>query len=201
MTKLEFQAALAGRLTGLPDEERQKSIDFYMEMIDDRLEEGMSEEEAVASLEPVEVIAREILCDQPLGDLLRARASGLDGGKKRSALQTTLLILGFPLWFPLLLTAVILVLCLYLIIWCLIVVVYAVVAALGLSALAAVVAGFVFVASHPASCLFCIGVGAVLAGLCIFAFFGSRVLSLWLIQGTVRLGRWIKSLLIRKERS
>ena len=201
MTKLEFLAALAGRLSLLSQEERQKSIDFYSEMIDDRLEEGMSEDEAVASLEPVEVIAREILCDQPLADLLRARTSVSAGTKRHSVLQTILLILGFPIWFPLLLTGVILVLCVYLVIWCLIISVYAVVAALGLSALTAVVTGFVFIASHPASCLLCIGAGAVLAGLCVFAFIGSRALSLWLIQWTVRLGRWVKSLLVRKERS
>ena len=175
MTKLEFLTTLAEQLSSLAGEERQKTLDFYNEMIDDRLEEGMSEEQAVASLEPAEVIAREILCDQPLPDLLRARASqAQDGSKKRSALQITFLVLGFPLWFPLLLASGIVVLSLYLVIWCLIVAIYAVVAALGVAALAAVVGGFFFLASHPASCLFSIGAGAVCAGLCIFAFLARR---------------------------
>ena len=48
MTKLEFLTTLAEQLSSLAGEERQKTLDFYNEMIDDRLEEGMSEEQAVA---------------------------------------------------------------------------------------------------------------------------------------------------------
>ncbi len=201
MTKLEFLTALAGRLAMLAGDERQKTLDFYGEMIDDRMEEGMSEEEAVASLEPVEEIAQEILCDQPLPNLLQARADAASKApRRRSALQITLIILGFPLWFPLLLAGGIVVLALYLVVWSLIVALYAVVGALGIFALMGVAFGVWQMFLNPASGLFLVGAGVISAGLCIFAVFGVQELSIQLIRLTTRLGRWVKSLLIRKER-
>ena len=50
MNKAEFLAALRERLSGLPEEDFNRSVDYYTEMIDDRVEDGMSEEEAVACL-------------------------------------------------------------------------------------------------------------------------------------------------------
>ena len=50
MTKKEFLARLRRGLAQLPPEEREERLAFYSEMIDDRMEEGLSEQEAVASL-------------------------------------------------------------------------------------------------------------------------------------------------------
>lgn len=202
MTKLEFLTSLSSRLAMLGEEERQTTLDYYGEMIDDRLEEGMSEEEAVAGLEPVEDIAREILCDQPLPSLLRARANANAAGTKRySALQITLIVIGFPLWFPLLVAGLMVVLALYAVIWSLIIAMFAVVAALGISALFGLVFGFFSLVSQPASGLFTVGAGVLCAGACIFSFYGAQSLAVQLVRLTAKLGRGIKSLVIRKERS
>ena len=48
MNKQEFLSALQNALAGLPKKDRQKTLAFYSEMIDDRMEDGMTEEEAVA---------------------------------------------------------------------------------------------------------------------------------------------------------
>ena len=45
MTKIDFLLELSDRLEGLNEEDRDQSCQFYGEMIDDRIEEGMSEEE------------------------------------------------------------------------------------------------------------------------------------------------------------
>ena len=59
MNKRAFLEEL-GRLTGaMPGQERQKLLDYYEEMIDDRVEEGIPEEEAVAALGDPADIARE----------------------------------------------------------------------------------------------------------------------------------------------
>ena len=50
MNKQTFVEELRARLAALPEDEREKLIDYYGEMIDDRVEEGLSEEEAVAAL-------------------------------------------------------------------------------------------------------------------------------------------------------
>lgn len=54
MTKAEFLAALK---RALPEDEAEQTLAFYNEMIDDRMEDGMSEEEAVAAMGPVSQLA------------------------------------------------------------------------------------------------------------------------------------------------
>ncbi len=60
MSKWEFIDELCRRLRLMPVEEAQRTVMFYSEAIDDRIEDGMSEEEAVASLGSVDDIVREL---------------------------------------------------------------------------------------------------------------------------------------------
>lgn len=48
MTKQEFLTQLEENLLGLPQNEIEERIIFYSEMIDDKIEEGYSEEDAVS---------------------------------------------------------------------------------------------------------------------------------------------------------
>ena len=73
MDKLNFLMALEEALSQLPEEDRRASIEYYTEIIDDRMEEGMSEADAVASLGSVEKIAEQILMDMPLGKLVKSK--------------------------------------------------------------------------------------------------------------------------------
>lgn len=57
MNRQTFIRELEQRLAALPEDERTKLVDYYAEMIDDRVEEGLSEEEAVAALGDVADIA------------------------------------------------------------------------------------------------------------------------------------------------
>ena len=64
MTRAQFLNELYRRLPGLTQEQAEQHLTYYAEMLADRMEEGMSEEEAVASMEPVDVIAQRILQDE-----------------------------------------------------------------------------------------------------------------------------------------
>ena len=66
MTKQEFLDKLQAGLSGLTESDAQERLTFYSEMIDDRMEEGKSEAEAVAALGDVDVIAEQIIADIPL---------------------------------------------------------------------------------------------------------------------------------------
>lgn len=44
MTKREFTVRLGSMLSGLPKRDIDERISFYCEMIDDKIEDGMSEE-------------------------------------------------------------------------------------------------------------------------------------------------------------
>ncbi len=61
MTKADFLEALRNCLRALPDADAARSMDYYIEIIDDRMDEGMTEEEAVAAVGDPADVAREIL--------------------------------------------------------------------------------------------------------------------------------------------
>lgn len=105
MNKQEFLAALARELEPLPREERERTLTYYGELIDDRLEDGQDEGEVIQSLGAPKAVAEELLGEeeQPL-----APNRGL------RVWLIVLLVLGFPLWGSLLLTAAVMVLCVFL---------------------------------------------------------------------------------------
>lgn len=61
MTRVQFLNELYRRLGGMSKEAAEQHLTYYAEMLADRMEEGMSEEEAVASMEDVDTIASRIL--------------------------------------------------------------------------------------------------------------------------------------------
>ena len=56
MTKDEFLLTMQNALSGMPRADLEKTLQYYREMIEDRIEDGMSEEAAVADVgDPVEL--------------------------------------------------------------------------------------------------------------------------------------------------
>lgn len=196
MKKEAYLQRIRQLLQNLPEEDRERSLAFYAESIDDRMEDGMSEEEAVASLESPEEAAKSILMDTPLPALVKARVKQRHMG----ALEILLLVLGFPLWFPLLLTLLILELTVYLVAWTLVLSLGAVVLALGLSAVACIIAA-VYCIFKGGLGLTLLGLGAclVLTGLTILLGFAAAGAGRLAIRLGKALVRGLKSLLIRKE--
>ena len=66
MDKKEFMSELKEKLCGLPKKELEERLSFYGEMIDDRIEEGLSEEEAVNATGGADEVAGQVLGDIPL---------------------------------------------------------------------------------------------------------------------------------------
>ena len=123
MRKEEFLSTLRSQLAGLPKEDIEEQIEFYSEAIDDRIEEGQSEEEAVRAVGGVDQAVTQIAENTPLSKLVKEKVVPK---RKISAFEVILIILGFPLWFPLLVTAFVLFLVFYLLVWVLVLVVYSI---------------------------------------------------------------------------
>lgn len=66
MTRAEFLNDIYHHLYGMTQEQAEQHLTYYAEMLADRMEEGMSEEEAVAGMEDVETIARRIMEEEGL---------------------------------------------------------------------------------------------------------------------------------------
>lgn len=117
MNKSRFIRALSRRLRALPREEKQTSLAYYTEMIQDHMEEGMSEEQAVAMLGNVDEIAAQILQSAP--DVPKA-------GKGRRVWMIVLLVLGSPVWLSLLVAALAVAVSAFVVLWSLAASMYAV---------------------------------------------------------------------------
>ena len=175
MTKLAFLSELRDRLSGLPGEDIGRSMDFYSEMIDDRMEEGLSEEEAVQAIGSLDDVVAQILMETSLPKLVKAKVK-----RRRSpkVWEIILLILGSPIWLPLCITALALFLVFYLLIWVLVLVLYVVdlsVAASGLSGLlGAAVQAF---SGRLAQGAFLFGSGLVCVGLAVLLFFACNAVA------------------------
>lgn len=199
MLKQEFLNALREGLNGLPEADIEERLTFYGEMIDDRIEEGRTEEAAVAEIGTVEEVVRQIVAETPLTRLVKEK---IKPKRRMRAWEIVLLILGFPLWFPLLVAAGAVVLALYVTLWSLVIALWAIEVAFIVSAVALLCGAVVFfVSGHGLAGLFALGAALIFAALAIFLFFGCVAAS----KGTVLLAKkiviGIKNLFVGKERT
>ena len=199
MNKSEFISALEQKLKGLPREDVEQSIAFYEEMIQDRMEEGLSEEEATAAIGSVEEIAAQTLADIPLAKLVKEKVTP---SRRFKAWEILLLVLGAPLWLPLLLAAICVVAAVCIAFWAVILSLYAVDLSFAVSGIAGIVGTFLFAyasSGNLAGALLFLGAGMLCGGISIFLFLGCNQITrgLFLLNKYMLTG--IKSLFVRKE--
>lgn len=154
MKRNEYLRALNRALRRVGIADRQKTLDFYAEMIDDSREQGLSEAEAVARLDAPEEVAR-VLCLE----------ASIPPRRKYSAMEWILFALGAPFLLVLALTFLALLIALLAVLFSVLVAVDAVelsLLAAGLGILGACVLGTL---SQGASLPFAIGASLVLEGL------------------------------------
>lgn len=193
MDRSRFLASLRSRLSSLPEDAVERSLAFYAEMLDDRVEDGMSEAEAVASMEPVDVIADRIVFETPLPVLLRERIRPRGGV---NPLSVTLLVLGAPLWLPLLLSVIAVLAAVFVTVWSVVAALFATVIGLGAGGLTALVSSPLNFNMGTPYGLMVLGLGLVSLGVSIFAFFGTAAAAVGVARLTVVVSRWLRSLFI-----
>lgn len=191
MNKQEFLENLRGRLSALPQDEIKERLNFYSEMIDDRMEEGKSEEQAILEIGSADEIAA-----QTVAETSPAPAKPL---RKRGALEITLLVLGSPIWLSLLIAAVAVFISIYAVLWSVIIALWAVFTALLGSALGLLAAGggHAFGGDYSGGAVM-ISAAFVCAGLGIFMFFACKAATKGVLLLTKKFGLWTKSRFLRK---
>lgn len=197
MTKNEFISMLRVRLHGLPPQEIEERLAFYGEAIDDRIEEGLSEKEAVAAMGSLDDIVFEIIGEVPLGRILKERVRPKH---RLGAWAIFLIVLASPVCIVLAASAFAVVISLYASAWAVIASAWAAFAALAASALFCLVSAVFAIAeaSVPLG-LVLIGTAACCAGMAIFAFFGCIWMTRWACILTKRAWISIKKHLMGKE--
>lgn len=199
MTKLKFLLELNDRLSGLPKSEVEERLSFYNEAIEDRMEEGLSEEEAVAAVGSAEEVAAQIISETPL---IKVAKEKIKPKRKLRVWEIVLLAVGSPIWVSLLAAALAVVISLYAAVWSVVAAFWSVFGAFVGGAIGGVAWGvwFMVLDKIPVG-IAIIGAGVTLAGLAIFAFFGCLAATKGVVWLTKKAVLGIKFCFIGKEKS
>ena len=177
MKKTEFLALLQQRLNQLPPRDVEQTLEYYSEMIDDYIESGYSPEAAVAKMGNPNDVAAQILsgAQTPIYSTYVAQK------RKQNGLMW-LVILGFPVWLPLLVSAFVILLSLAIGIATLAMIVpWSLVVSFGASAVALLFATTIILTGEGiGAAVLVLGAAFILAALCIF--------SLWAALSITKLG-------------
>ena len=196
MLKAEFINTLQRKLSGLPEEEISDRLGFYEEMIDDRMEEGLSEEEAVASIGTTDEIVSQIVSEVPLVKIARER---ITPKRKIKTWEIVLLALGAPLWLPLLISAFAVVLSVYITVWAAIVTLWSMFGAFVGCALGGIVSGVALLASSNVSeGIMLLGGGIALVGASVLWIYVCKYSTKGILALTKRVALGIKKSFVGK---
>lgn len=197
MTKIQFVMSLQDQLAGLPRDELEQRLEFYSEMIDDRIEEGMTEAEAVDAIGSVEEIVAQIIAETPLVKIAKEK---IRPKRRLKTWEILLLVLGSPLWLPLLVAAGAVILAVYASAWSVIVSLWAAFGALIAGAIAGLVAGIALACIHSVpSGMVMLAAGMVCAGLSILMFHGCKAATKVILILTKKFAVWLKNRWMKKE--
>ena len=194
MKRIEFLNQLKARLWALPEADVQCSLDYYGEMIDDRMEDGLSEEEAVAAIGDLDEIVKQILTESPRPPATVKKEENHQ--KQKRGLETwmiVLLVLGSPLWIPLVASVIGTVFSIYVSLWAVVITLYAVAFALAVAALGCIVGSF-FMIGRIAEVMVAWGAALLCAGLAIGFFLLSNLAAKGMIALTKLCWKGIQSI-------
>ena len=197
MKKTEFIKELALEIRGLPQEDTERWLEYYIEMLDDRMEDGMSEQEAVASLGAPAKIVREILAQTPISKLIKNKVTPK---RKLRAWEIVLVVLGSPIWLTIAVSLAAAFFAIFASLWAGIVSVWAAELSVAVCGLAGVLFSFFLVGTGSVyQGLLLLGVGLFCAGLSYFGFFLCKWLSVLLAKLCKAFLLFVKSLFVEKE--
>lgn len=160
MTKKEYLKKLKKAISALDKSDSKSIIDYYGEIIDDKIESGYGEEKAVESLESVQSVAERVL--EEFGSQ-RGRKKPSDGETRKKKTGRTVLVICLSPFIA------ILAICLFVLILALAVAAAAIVFGLSVGGAATFVFGIVEAFSNLPKGLTSIGFGAAASAFGVFA--------------------------------
>ena len=196
MNRYDFLFELKQKLSQLPESETEKHLAYYEEMIDDRIEDGMTEEEAVSSLGDVSVIAERILQDTPIVTLVKTKVKPKNGWNTAAIV---LAIIGSPIWISLLIALIAVVIAVFCALWGVVIAIVAVVVAIVVTGILLLIAPFFMIGTGIHVVLMCVAAGLGIIGIALLGFVGVKYLVKGIAYVCKALGRGVKSIFIRKE--
>ena len=172
MSKQEFIEKLRVKLSNLPQKEVDDRIAFYSEMIDDKIEDGILEEDAVKSIGDVDDIASQIITEIPLSKIVKEK---LKINRKLEFWEIALMILCAPILISVIVGLFVVIFSIYISLWSVVVSLWAGFVSLCVGAVYGILVGgalMIFGETFVNFVIFSLGILA--AGLAIFLYFGCK---------------------------
>ena len=164
MLREEFIIKLKNKLSGIPNDDLEKTIEYYNEIINDKIEEGVSEEEAVNSLGMLDDIVNNILKEIPIKKIVIEK---LQPKRKLKTWEIVLLSVTGIIWIPMLIVVFALILTLYISLWSGVITSGALTISTGLTSLTTIFGVIDIFAGNISSGLVLIGIGLFSLGIAI----------------------------------
>lgn len=188
MNRAWFLSEIKNKMEQFPDFELQETLDYYNEIINDKIEGGMSEEEAIISLGNVDEIIKEMIYEMPLTSILNSKMKPKREFNIIQKFFIGLALLIGPLPFFIVLFFV------YLSIWAVIGSLYLMDFLMLLASLLSILGfGFHIFTGNWIQSVLSLGFFFILTGLSILTFYGVNFVSVYLVEISKKYVRWIKS--------
>lgn len=182
MTKTEFLHQLQENLDALSEADRDERILFFGELIDDKIEAGLGEEDAVREIGDPTDIAKQITAEfntpstEPEQKAPKVR-------RKLKGWEIALICIGSPIWGSIAIAVAAVIFSLYASLWAVVISLWAADLAFALGSVAGVVAFFPLIFSKNFDfALLMLGSGLVNGALAIFMFYPCKYLTLLSIK-------------------
>ncbi len=197
MSKQEFLEQLRKGLSGLPKMDIEERLTFYSEMIDDRIEEGLSEDQAVVAVGSIDEIIAQIIVDTPISKIAKER---IKPKRRLKTWEIILLALGSPIWLSLVIASIAVTLSVYVSLWSVIISLWSVFVSLAACSVSGIITCIFFaITSKCYTGIAMLAAGIVCAGLSIIMFYGCKITTKGIIILTKKIAVWIKNCFIKKE--
>jgi len=199
MNRQEYLDEIKDKLLGLSEEDIDKALDFYMEAIDDRIDDGLTEEQAIKAVGTSDEVAEQILMDTPLPKLVSATVKPQ---RKLKAWEIILIVLGAPVWIPIAIALLSVALAVFITLFALMFALAAVLIGFVISGIALLIMAVIAVfAGGAGTALLKFAVGLVAIGVGILLFIPVKAAVLWLIELCGRFFKWIKKQFVKRKNS
>ena len=181
MNRAEFTYALRKRLSNLPTDDIDDRILFYNEMIDDAIEEGLTEEKAIENIGSIDEIYSQILAEVPLHRIIKHK---INPKRKMSGAKIAIIASTSPIWISLLAAAFAVVISLFAVLWSVAISLWSLFISFAVSSPASILLSIMNICGGNMSlgAVF-IACSLLLAGLAIFTFYGCK----YVTKGTAML--------------
>lgn len=199
MNKHEYIDALKNNLKMVDEKTLKETLDYYKEMIDDKIEDGTLEIDAISEMPKPEDAATEVLLNLPLTKLVKRKVTP---NRTLKAWEIVLIVLGSPVWLALVIAAISIVFSIYITIWSIVIALFATCIVLAIGGLGSIVLSIInaFCGMSAASIFFIIGIGISMLGVGILLACVSVVATKGIIVLSKKIWIFIKKMFIKKEK-